>query len=107
MSIHGPPDNKPIGLSALDFLIINRMVLFHVNTVALNPFVGKTMRKRLQGFYRRHCSFDGNMGRSDKVKNPSRSSNPTNLVGERFVRFVRFIGIVGLSDRSLQAEGLS
>lgn len=40
--------------------------------------------------------------RSDKVKNPSKSSNPSspskssNRIGKRFVRFVRF---VGLSDR--------
>ena len=40
--------------------------------------------------------------RSDKVKNPSKSSNPSNRVGKRFVRFVRFVGIVGLSDRSLE-----
>ena len=36
------------------------------------------------------------------MKNPSKSSNPTNLIGKRFVRFVRFVGIVGLSDRSLE-----
>ena len=37
--------------------------------------------------------------RSDKVKNPSKSSN---RIGKRFVRFVRFVrfdGFVGLSDR--------
>jgi len=46
--------------------------------------------------------------RSDKVKNPSKSSNPSNpskssnRIGKRFVRFVRFVrfdGFVGLSDR--------
>lgn len=37
--------------------------------------------------------------RSDKVKNPSKSSKSSNRIGKRFVRFVRFVGFVGLSDR--------
>jgi hypothetical protein len=40
--------------------------------------------------------------RSDKVKNPSKSSKSSHRIGKRFVRFVRFVrfdGFVGLSDR--------
>ena len=47
-------------------------------------------------------SFDGKVGRSDKVKNPSNPSKSSNRIGKRFVRFVRFVrfdGFVGLSDR--------
>lgn len=51
-----------------------------------------------------NCHFVSEKGaiRSVKVKNSSKSSNPSkssNRIGKRFVRFVRFDGFVGLSDR--------